>query len=191
MKFKEVLSSLITRFNKANVDFVLCGGLALATMNIFRFTKDIDFLIFDESKERVHKIMLDLDYQLQDFSNDEIKFYFSPLKAFGQVDFILAKRKYTRAMMRRASIKPIFKGKFNVKVLQIEDLIGLKIQAIFNDPENRYLVDAPDIKQLLALHSEKIDMTLVREYFRVFDREELLDEWLDDIERKGKMGDEG
>jgi predicted nucleotidyltransferase len=94
-------------------------------------------------------------------------------------------------MMRRASIKPIFKGKFNVKVLKIEDLIGLKVQAIFNDPENRYLVDAPDIKQLLALHSDKIDMTLVREYFRVFDREELLDEWLDDIERNGKMGDEG
>jgi hypothetical protein len=63
MKFEEVLKSLIARFEKANVDFVLCGGLALATMNIFRFTKDIDFLIFDESKERVHKIMVDLDYQ--------------------------------------------------------------------------------------------------------------------------------
>lgn len=191
MKFEEVLSSLISRFNEAGIDFVLCGGLALATMNIFRFTKDIDFLILDESKERVHDIMISLDYQLQDFSNNEIRSYFSPLKVFGQVDFILAKRKYSRAMMQRALMKPLFGGKFNVKSLRIEDLIGLKIQAISNDPGNRYVIDAPDIKRLLALHSENIDMELVREYFKVFDQEEVLHEWLKEIERARGSGNEG
>jgi len=29
---------------KKDIDFVLTGGLALSTMGIFRFTKDIDFL---------------------------------------------------------------------------------------------------------------------------------------------------
>jgi len=181
MKLKEVLKTLIARFNEKNIDFVLSGGLALSTMNIFRFTKDIDFLIFEESRETVHEIMLALGYELQDFSSDEILSYLSPLKVFGQVDFLLAKRKYTRAMMHRALPKPVFDGKYTVKTLQIEDLIGLKIQAISNDSENRFLIDAPDIQRLLSMHHDKIDLDLVREYFGVFGKEALLNEWLGQI----------
>jgi hypothetical protein len=59
-------------------------------------------------------------------------------------------------------------------------LIGLKIQAIYNDPQNRYLIDGPDIQKLLVLHRDKMDMNLVREYFRIFDKEALLDEWISD-----------
>ena len=68
MNLKEVLELIIKRFDKRNVDFVLSGGLALSTMNIFRFTKDIDFLIYEESKDAVHEIMSDLGYELQDFN---------------------------------------------------------------------------------------------------------------------------
>lgn len=99
----------------------------------------------------------------------------------GTVDFLVARRKYTKSMMRRAKKNPVFGGEFEVKTLLPEDLIGLNIQAISNDPENRYVVDAPDIQRLLALHSDKIDMELVREYFRLFDKETQLDEWLEDI----------
>ena len=56
-----------------------------------------------------------------------------------------------------------------------------KIQAISNDPENRYLIDAPDIKRMLVLHQDKMDMELVREYFKIFNKENLFDEWLADI----------
>ena len=62
-----------------------------------------------------------------------------------------------------------------------EDLIGLKIQAIYNDPKNRLMIDAPDIQRLLALHKDKMDMQLVREYFKLFDKEDLLDDWLNNI----------
>ena len=47
-----------------------------------------------------------------------------------------------------------------------------------NDPANRYGVDAPDIQQLLKLHGSSMDMDLVRDYFRLFEKEDLLDEWL-------------
>jgi len=181
MNLKEVLKTLIAKFHEKKIDAVLSGGLALSTMDIFRFTKDIDFLISEESKAAVDKIMTELGYEIQDFSTDEIISYMSPLKVFGQVDFLLARRKYTKAMMERASGQTVFDGKYTVKTLMPEDLIGLKIQAISNDPENRYHVDAPDIQRLLALHKEKMDMRLVREYFQIFDKEELLDEWLDKI----------
>ena len=173
MNLKEVLRTLIKRFYKQKIDFVLSGGLALSTMNIFRLTKDIDFLVHEESRPAIH--------ELQNFSSDEIISYLSPFKVFGQVDFLLARRKYTKAMMKRAVKKEVFDGKYEVKTLLPEDLIGLKIQAIYNDPENRYLVDAPDIQRLLALHKDKMDMTLVREYFKIFGKEDLLDEWLNNI----------
>jgi len=81
--------------------------------------------------------------------------------------------------MGRAVKKPIFIDEFEVKTILPDDLIGLKIQAISNDPKNRYPVDAPDIQKLIMLHREKMDMILVREYFRLFKKEGLLDEWID------------
>ena len=182
MNLKEVLKTLIARFHEQRIDFVLSGGLALSTMNIFRFTKDIDFLVFEESRAAIHEIMTDLGYELQDFSSDEMISYLSPVKVFGQVDFILARRKYTKAMMMGAVTKEVFDGEYEVKTLLPEDLIDLKIQAVCNDPKNRYLIDAPDIQRLLALHKDKIDMQLVREYFKIFGKEDLLDEWLSNIE---------
>jgi len=114
--------------------------------------------------------------------DDHFIWIVSPLKVFGQVDFLLARRKYTRAMMTRSKKTPVFDGEFEVKTLLPEDLIGLKVQAISNDPHNRYLVDAPDIQRLLAMYQDKMDMNLVREYFRVLDKEALLDEWISAIE---------
>jgi len=182
MNLKEVLRILVDRFHRHKVDFALSGGLALSTMGIFRFTKDIDFVVYEESRKAIDHTMKKLSYEKQDFSTDEIVCYVSPLKVFGQVDFLLARRRYARAMMRRARKTPIFDGEFEVKTLLPEDLIGLKVQAISNDPKNRYVVDAPDIQRLLGLHREKMDMDLVRQYFRLFDKEALLDEWVSSTE---------
>ena len=40
------------------------------------------------SKDGVHDIMAELGYELQDFSNDEIKSYFSPLKVFDKEELL-------------------------------------------------------------------------------------------------------
>ncbi len=183
MNFKEVLKTLMGRLQKKNIDFALSGGLALTTLGIFRFTNDIDLIAPEECKGDIEKIMADLGYEKQNFSNDEILSFWSPLKFFGQVDFLLAKRKYARAMLKRAPKVPLFDNTLEIKTLMPEDLIGLKIQAIVNDPENRSLVDAPDIQRILQLHKDTINMKLVREYFQIFQQEALLDEWLATIER--------
>jgi predicted nucleotidyltransferase len=183
MNLKEVIKILITRFQKKDIDFVLTGGLALSTMGIFRFTKDIDFLVYEESKETIHDIMTDLAYQKQEFSTEEIISYWSPIKALGQVDYIFARRKYTKAMMRRAKKSPVFDGKYKLKTILPEDLIGLKVQAMSNDPANRFSVDAPDIQRILQIKIDEIDMKLVRKYFELFSKGDLLDEWLDEINR--------
>ena len=183
MNLKEVLKILLSRFKDKGIDLVLSGGLALSTMGIFRFTKDIDFLVYEESKDQIDDIMTGLGYKKQVFSNEEIFSYLSPLKVLGQVDYLFARRKYTRAMMLRAKKCPVFDGEFDVKTLLPEDLIGLKIQAISNDPKNRFAVDAPDIQRILQTKVNEIDIELVKEYFRLFDKEDLLNEWLSEIEQ--------
>jgi len=118
MNLKEVLKMLIAKVHEQKIDFALSGGLALSTMNIYRFTKDIVFLVHEDFKSTIHKIMIELGYERQDFSSDEIISYLSPLKVFGQVDFLLARRKYTKAMMARAAQKEVFEGEYKVKTLQ-------------------------------------------------------------------------
>jgi len=102
MNFKIVLKNLLTRFEEKNIEFVLCGGMALSTMGVVRLTKDVDVLVDIGDRQVVDSIMTELGYERQDFSTNEIVSYFSALKVFGQVDFILAQRKYTRKMMQRA-----------------------------------------------------------------------------------------
>jgi predicted nucleotidyltransferase len=181
MNLKEVLKILIDKFGKRKIDLVLSGGLALSSLGIHRFTQDIDFLVKIEAADVIHQIMTELGYECQDVSNKEIRSYFSPLKVYGQVDFLLARRKYSRAMIERSEKKPIFDGKLEVKTLLPEDLIGLKVQAFMND-SRRYLIDASDIQRILVSYRGELDMALVREYFKIFGKEDLLDEWLDNIE---------
>jgi hypothetical protein len=76
------------------------------------------------SKEIIHEIMTDLAYQKQEFSSEEIFSYWSPIKALGQVDYLFARRKYTKAMMRRAKKNPVFDGKYKLKTILPEDLMG-------------------------------------------------------------------
>jgi hypothetical protein len=178
MNFKEVLHILMNRFADLGVECALSGGLALSTMGVVRFTRVVDFLLLAESADAVGRIMADLGYEKQDFSTPEILSYRSPLKALGQVDFLLARRAYTRAMLQRAKVVPALNGALTVRTLLPEDVIGLKVQAIANDPGSRYAIDAPDIQQLLNLHRGSLNMDLVREYFRIFEKEDLLDEWL-------------
>jgi len=85
--------------------------------------------------------------------------------------------------MRRAKKSSIFDGKYKLKTILPEDLIGLKVQAISNDPRNRFPVDAPDIQRILQIKSNEIDMELVRSYFQLFSKGDLLNEWLDKIIR--------
>jgi len=182
MNFKVILKNLLSRFSEAGVEVALSGGLALSTMGVFRFTKDIDFVVLEEWVKIVDRIMVEFGYEKQGFSTEEIVSYISPLKVFGQVDFLVARRKYSRAMLKRAREMSVLDGELKVKVLLPEDLIGLKLQAIMNDPKNRYGVDAPDIQRLLKLRGSSMDMNLVREYFRLFEKEDLLDEWLEGLD---------
>jgi hypothetical protein len=78
-------------------------------------------------------------------------------------------------MLQRAEEKAIFEGELKINVLRPEDLIGLKLQAIKNNPARKEL-DSSDIKALAAAQQGRLDWTLIGEYAEILDAEDLLRE---------------
>jgi hypothetical protein len=63
-----------------------------------------------------------------------------------------------------------------LRVVGLEGLIAFKLQGLVNDA--RRTQDLEDIRALLRANRNKIDVVELREHFRLFDREALLDELL-------------
>jgi hypothetical protein len=59
-------------------------------------------------------------------------------------------------------------------IVSAEGLIGLKVQAYVNNP--RRTQDVEDIRALIFANRETLDMDEVREYFRIFGKESLLED---------------
>ena len=175
MNFEKVLTFLLTNFTKYQIDYALMGGFALNAAGYSRATEDIDVLILKDDMPKIKKLLLSMGYDILHESADVINFK-GALKELGQIDFLLAHRSYTKNMLKRAREGDILKGKFTVKVITPEDIIGLKIQASPNDP-HRSARDLADIEELLK-RQRNLDLKLLREYFSLFDREQELDAML-------------
>ncbi|MEA3490002.1 MAG: nucleotidyltransferase family protein [Candidatus Omnitrophota bacterium] len=180
MNFIAVLKFIIKTFGRENVKFALIGGFALQVAGVTRTTKDIDLLVLSENSAKIKNIMLKHGYEIINENEDVLNFTGKNFE-LGRIDFLLAHRKYTLAMLDRAKEQPVLSGKFKVKVIRADDLVGLKVQSSSNDPE-RYHQDMADIRLLIKNNYDKLDMNLVREYFALFDRENELEKILKGIE---------
>ena len=65
MKLKDELLKIVVSFDKAGIDYALCGGLAVAVHGYPRMTKDIDILIRLESLETAKDALADIEYDLE------------------------------------------------------------------------------------------------------------------------------
>ncbi|OGX27775.1 MAG: hypothetical protein A3D10_02810 [Omnitrophica WOR_2 bacterium RIFCSPHIGHO2_02_FULL_48_11] len=176
MDFEKVFKFLLENFEKQGVCYALMGGFALHAAGYTRATQDIDILILKEDMPKVKKLLLSLGYELLHESADVSNFK-GALTELGQIDFLHAHRHYTKNMLKRAQECGILNNKLTVKVLIPEDIIGLKVQAMANDPA-RHTQDSADIEKLLKLHKDRLDLKLLKEYFALFGREKELAELL-------------
>ncbi len=171
MDFKSVLSTLIKRFTEHDIRYVLMGGFALGLWGVGRTTVDIDFLVNYDDMGKVDKVMLELGYECK-YKSENVSQYVSPLRVFGEIDFLHAFREASLEMLKRADEKEIFSGSLRIKVVRPEDLIGLKLQAIKNNPE-REQTDMKDIESLISIHGKNIDWSLIERYLKILDMEGL------------------
>jgi predicted nucleotidyltransferase len=168
MDFVLVFKRLLRDFRLHKVDCALIGGFALQAAGIARTTGDIDMLISAQDKEKAKSILLKYGYELIHESADVLNFASDDAR-MGRLDFLLAHRKYATAMLKRAQKKGILGGRFQIKVIRVEDQIGLKVQSSSNDP-SRLWQDMADIKALIKNNYPKLDLPLLREYFSLFGR---------------------
>jgi hypothetical protein len=170
MDFKVVTKNILDAFRAADVRYSLIGGFALGVWEAGRSTVDMDFLVHRDDLDKIGKIMAGLGYECK-YKTENVSQYVSSLKIFGEIDFIHAFRKASLEMLGRAKEKEIFNGEMKIRVLCPEDLIGLKLQAMRNNP-SREQTDRADIEALVSLHREKLDWELLEGYFKLFEMED-------------------
>jgi predicted nucleotidyltransferase len=173
MDFEAVTKYILDQFNKQRVRCAIIGGFALHAAGFPRATKDIDFLVHVEDLSKVKSILTGFGYDILHESKDVINFW-GKLKELGGIDFIIAHRKYALAMLPKSKPYEIVKGCM-VNVVVPEDIIGLKLQAMANDP-SRVAQDMVDVQWLIRNHHQVLNKELLKEYFGLFGQETILED---------------
>lgn len=169
--FADVIRRVAVAFDERKIPFALIGGMALAALGVPRATADVDLLVLGERADDVAQIMVYLGYRELYRSLDAANYAADDARS-GRIDFVFARRPYSLAMLGRARPRRVL-GDVQVRVVEPEDIIGLKVQASSNNP-GRLGLDLADIQRLLDAHPN-LDLVRVREYFRLFGREAELD----------------
>lgn len=151
----------------------LIGGLGLAAHSVVRATQDVDFLVDRDDADFVHGILIGLGYECVHRSEDAANY----VRGDQGLDLLYAHRPVARRLLAEAESRATTMGQ--VHVVSAAGLIGLKLQALTNDPSRRR--DLEDIRGLLLAQRDRLNMPELREYFALFDRMELLDELLAEL----------
>jgi hypothetical protein len=164
------LAEILAPLKDAGVQSALIGGLALAPHKVVRATQDIDLLIDQDAADVVERQLVGLGYRCLHRSTEVGNYQ----RQDERLDFLYASRPIARRLLAQAVELETSLGA--VRVISGEGLIGFKLQGLTNDP--RRTQDLEDIKALLHANGRTLNMTEVREYFKLFNREELLNELL-------------
>ncbi len=167
MDLERVLRQLAERFRASDVRYGLMGGYAVAIHGHPRTTVDLDFLVARADLEKIDAILHDMGYEILHRSENVSQFSSSKEEA-GEIDFIHAFREASVKMLDRAVPVKLFPEGPPVLVLGVEDVIGMKIQAIVNAP-HRKSHDLADIQHLVEVHRDSIDWELIEDYCALFD----------------------
>lgn len=165
-QIEEVATLLAT----IDAPYAVIGGLAVVSHNVVRATQDVDLLVDSDVADRLDTEMNRLGYRCIHRSRDAANY----LRADQRVDFLYAHRPIARRLLASATVVVTSMGK--LRVIGVEGLIGLKLQALTNDP--RRSRDLEDIRALLQANRDRLNLDELREYFRLFDKETWLDELL-------------
>ncbi len=167
------IEEVVATLDRLGVPFALIGGLALASHNVVRATQDVDLLTDANRADDIDKALAKLGYHCLHRSSEAGNY----LRGDERLDFLYASRPAARRLLSSA---PQLNTAFGaLHVISTEGLIAFKLQGWVNDP--RRTQDLEDIRALLRANRDTIDLTEVRQYFALFNRQQLLDEMLNEI----------
>lgn len=154
----------------AGIRYTLIGGVAVNIHGHLRATRDLDLMLLIEEADAAHGVFTGLGYTAIDRRPDIASY----VRGTARLDVIYAQRPISRGLLDRSQPAPF--GDLNLPAIPVEGLLGLKIQAFNDDP--RRIRDLDDMIELLKVQRGRLNLDEVRAYFRLFDRETLLDDIL-------------
>jgi len=161
------LSEVTAALNAIGAGFALIGGLALASYKVVRATQDVDFLADSGSADAIEAELMKLGYRRLHRDADAANY----ARGDERLDLIYAHRPIARRLLADARALDTSLG--SLRVISAEGLIGFKLQAFVNDAQRTQ--DMEDIRALLRANRGTLDISQIREYFRLFEREALLE----------------
>ena len=164
----EQIREALAMFARIDIAPALIGGLAVVAHQVVRATKDVDFLVEAEAANKVHDALLDLGYQCLHRSEDAANY----VRATEGLDLLYAHRPLARRLLSQATERDTPMGR--LRVISVEGLIGFKLQGYVNDATRTR--DMDDIRALVKIHRASLDLVQLREYFALFNQNELLNE---------------
>ncbi len=171
-RLSKQITELLQSLEAVRARFALIGGLALAPHKVIRATQDIDLLADAEQADSIDQALTKLGYRCIHRSADAGNY----TRGDERVDLLYAHRPLALKLLAGAQRLQTTLGV--LPVISAEGLIGFKLQGLANDP--RRTQDLEDIRALIRANRDKLDLSELREYFRVFGREPLLQELLDE-----------
>ena len=171
------MSRLVKQIKEALTAFAGCkkppaliGGLALTAHKVVRATQDVDFLVDADDADALHNLLLGLGYLCIHRSADAANYR----RSDEALDLLFAHRPTARRLLANAEERSTTMGL--LRGISAEGLIAFKLQGYVNDPARTQ--DLEDIRALLRANRVGLNMDEVRQYFVLFEREDLLDELL-------------
>lgn len=171
MDFVRVLKELVGAMEAKGLHYALIGGFAMSLRGVQRATADLDFILLLDDLATADTWLLGHGYQ-RVFRSENVSHYESADHAWGRIDILHAFRKPSLSMLQRAEAIEVESG-FSIRVARSEDIIGLKVQALSNNPA-RAESDWHDIRLLVRAAratGSALDWDLIRDYFALFGRE--------------------
>lgn len=165
----DLLHRLLREFERRQTRYALMGGFALGALGAPRATRDLDFLVHRDDMKALHEFLTSTGYTRVHFSENVSQY--SGDFPWGGLDFLHAFRPAALRMLERAVAMPSGLPGLDVRVVQPEDLIGLKLQALVNDPARRHK-ELADIEALLTARPDA-DWEKIKEYFDLFQQGDL------------------
>lgn len=176
MDFKHVIDQVFSRLDREGIRYALIGGFAMAMRGVQRATVDLDLLLLRQDLERADSIFLTQGYSLV-FRSDNVSHYRARDDQLGRVDVLHAFRGPSLGMLERAERLEVTPGT-TLPVARIEDIVGLKIQAAYNDPARagQDWLDIQSLVETAGTTDGPLDWELIHDYLKIFGQEEKLSE---------------
>lgn len=168
MDYYQSIRQIIARLDQAGLSYAVIGGMAMALRGVQRATFDLDFLLLLDDMSVARDVLATEGYTCV-YRSENVSHFEKVGGGLARVDVLHAFRGPSLSMLTRAERLPLGESCL-LPVLQIEDLIGLKIQAATNDP-GRAPGDWGDIGRLLIHAAEtgrSLDWALMEDYLAIF-----------------------